>query len=192
MMKGLLAAATLLASAWTADASELLRLDVDQHDDIYEVYVVMEFDAPAQSIRALLTDYENLDRLNRSITSSEVIGDETDGSLRVRTQLRNCILFFCMKLQKVEDVTEDAGGRILTVIDPGASNFRAGSASWEIQDLGERSRVIHHARLEPDLWLPPWIGTAILKDTINRGIRESFVNLDCLARDRARYGYARL
>ena len=171
--------ASLLALA--AEASQLVRLDVSQQGGVYEVHVEMEFDAPAETIRALLTDYENLDRLNRSITSSEVIASEQPDSVRVRTQVKNCILFFCTQLQKVEDVSEDADGRIITIIDPATSNFRAGTASWEIQDLGGHSRVIHHARLEPDLWIPPWIGTAILKDALRHGIRESFANLDCLA-----------
>jgi hypothetical protein len=165
-----------------ADASQLVSLDVSQSAGIYEVRVEMEVDAPADSVRAILTDYANLDRLNPSITSSEVIDTGRNDAVRVLTRMKTCVLFFCLSLQKVEDVTEDERGRILVTIVPDSSSFRSGKASWEIRSLGGKCRVIHHARLEPDLWIPPWIGTAILKDTLRREIVKSFSTLDCLAR----------
>jgi hypothetical protein len=166
----------------SAHASQLIRLEVDQQADIYEIRVEMLIHAPADSVRAILTDYTNLDRLNASITSSRVIDGERDGATRVLTRIENCILFFCKKLQKVEDVTEDDQGRILVSMVPDSSSFRYGQASWELHDSGGTTRVIHHARLEPDIWIPPWMGTAILKDALRREILESFETLDCLAR----------
>jgi hypothetical protein len=182
MLKQLVAFSILGALALTADASQLVRLDVDLDSGVYEVHVEMEFDAPAEYIRYLLTDFENLGRLNASITGSEIIRTAQPDVVRVRTEIRNCFLFFCTKIQKVEDVSEDAAGRIISVIDPGTSNFRNGMATWEISGLGNRSRVIHHARLEPDIWVPPWIGTAILKDALRREIRNSFENIDDMSR----------
>jgi hypothetical protein len=100
----------------------------------------------------------------------------------VLTRFENCILFFCLTVQRVEDITEDVHGRILVALVPDASSFRSGQASWEVNSIGSGSRVIHRATLEPDFWLPPWIGTAILKATLRREIRASFENLECLTR----------
>jgi len=166
----------------TAHASQLVRLDVDQKANSYAVYVVMELDAPAEKVRALLTDYAHLDRLNASITTSKIIDARGDGTVRVLTRFRNCILVFCMTVQRVEDITEDAQGRILVALVPDASSFRSGKASWEVTSTGSGSRVIHRATLEPDFWLPPWIGTAILKAKMRSEIRASFENLELLTR----------
>jgi len=168
----------------TANASQLLRLDVDQDADVYEVHVVMELDASPESVRAILTDYANLDRLNGSITANKVLGSTRGGTVRVLTRFRDCILFFCTKIQKVEDITEDDQGRILVSLVPDLSSFRSGQASWEILSTDNGTRVVHYAKLEPDVWIPPWIGTALLKDTLRREIAESLTNLDCLARRR--------
>jgi uncharacterized membrane protein len=167
-----------------ADASQLVSLDVSQSAGIYEIRVQMEVDAPADNVRAILTDYAHLERLNSSITSSEVIDTGRRNAVRVLTRIKNCVLFFCLSLKKVEDVTEDQQGRILVTIVPGSSSFRSGQASWEIRSLGDTSLVIHCATLEPDLWIPPWIGTAIVKDALRREIEKSFRTLDCLARTR--------
>lgn len=181
MLKTLLAVVMGLVSL-TAHASQLVRLDVDQKANSYAVYVVMELDAPAEKVRAILTDYAHLDRLNASIIASKIMEDKGDGTVRVLTRFENCIVFFCMTVQRVEDITEDGQGRILVTLVPDASSFRSGQASWEVTSTGSGSRVIHRATLEPDFWLPPWIGTAILKATMRREIRASFENLECLTR----------
>ncbi|MGB7933766.1 MAG: SRPBCC family protein [Gammaproteobacteria bacterium] len=183
MFRKLLVLSALHLLSLAANASQLVRLEVDQRADVYEIRVEMEVDAPAEAVRAVLTDYANLDRLNASITTSKVVGTSHDGAVRVLTRFKNCVLFFCMDIQKVEDVTEDDQGRILVAMVPGSSNFRSGHASWEVRSTGNRSRVIHYAKLEPDLWIPPWIGTAILKNTLRQEILESFDSLDCLARN---------
>jgi hypothetical protein len=181
MLKTLLAVVMGLVSL-TAHTSQLVRLDVDQKANSYAVYVVMELDAPAEKVRAILTDYAHLDRLNASIKTSEIIDARDDGTVRVLTRFENCIVLFCMTVQRVEDVTEDDQGRILVALVPDASSFRSGQALWEVTSTGTGSRVIHRATLEPDFWLPPWIGTAILKATMRREIRASFENLECLTR----------
>jgi hypothetical protein len=179
-MLKMLPAAVIGLISLTAHASHLVRLDVDQEGNRYTVYVVMDLDAPTEKVRALLTDYSRLDRLNASITASKVIDARDDGTVRVLTRFENCIVFFCMTVQRVEDITADAQGRILVVLVPDASSFRSGHASWEVTSTGVGTRVIHRATLEPDFWLPPWIGTAILKTTLRREIRASFENLECL------------
>ena len=177
-----LSAAVLGLFSLVAHASQLVRLDVDRNANSYAVYVVMELDAPAEKVRALLTDYAHLDRLNDSIKASKILDAKGDGTVRLLTRFENCIVFFCMTVQRVEDITEDPQGRILVALVPEASSFRSGQTSWEVTSTGSGSRVIHRATLEPDFWLPPWIGTAILKATLRREIRASFENLECLTR----------
>ena len=184
MFQKLLVLFALHVLSLTANASQLLRLEVDHKADIYEIRVEMEVDAPAETVRTILTDYANLDRLNASITTSEIVGTEHNGAVRVLTRMENCILFFCMNIQKVEDVTEDDQGRILVAMVPDSSSFHSGLASWEIRDTGNTTHVIHHAKLEPDILIPPLMGTAVIKNTLRREILESFENLDCLARNR--------
>lgn len=183
MFQKLLVFSTLHLLSLTVNASQLVRLEVDQKADIYEIRVEMEVDAPAENVRAILTDYANLDRLNASITTSKILGTEHNGTVRVLTRMENCILFFCVNVQKVEDGTEDEQGRILVAIVPDSSDFRSGHASWEVRSKGNRSHVIHYAKVEPDILIPPLMGTAAVKNTLRREIRESLENLDCLARN---------
>lgn len=181
MIKHMTALCLLALVSMPGYSSQLVSLRVVQQADIYNVYVEMDFKAPADRLREILTDYANLERLNDSITSSEVVAGQTDGVVRVFTNIENCVLFFCVDIRKVEDITEDEHGLIMATIVPESSSFRSGTASWEIRSTPNGSRVIHQAKLEPDLRLPRWMGTAILKDAIRREIEQSFDNLECLA-----------
>jgi hypothetical protein len=163
-------------------ASHMVRLDVEQQADLYVISVEMVVDAPVEHVRAILTDYGTLSRLNDSITSTRVIGNQSDGAVRVLTRIRNCILFFCRNLQIVEDVVEDEQGRIVRSVVPESSSFRSGQASWQLVGAGDTTRVVHHAQLQPDFWIPAWLGRVTVVDTLRREIRASFETLDCLAR----------
>ena len=90
MLKKLLATVLGLFSL-TSNASQLVRLDVDQHANSYTVYVEMELDASAEKVRAILTDYAHLGRLNASITASEITDARDDGTVRVLPRFKNCI-----------------------------------------------------------------------------------------------------
>jgi carbon monoxide dehydrogenase subunit G len=165
-----------------ANASQLVRLEVDQQDKVYTVYVEMDVDAPADAVLAVLTDYRQLHRLSDSITDSEVIAAGNDGVVRVQTRIVNCVLFFCMNMQKVEDITAHSNGRITAAMVPGASDFRSGEAMWQVKSTGSGSRIIHQARLEPDMWIPSWMGDSIVKDSLRQELQQSFNNLECLMR----------
>ena len=69
-----------------------------------------------------------------------------------------------------------------TIQTPQDSSFRSGYAHWEIHRSGTGTRVIHHARMEPNIAIPPLLGTAVMKKTLRKEILESFKKLDCLAR----------
>jgi len=165
------------------NATQLVQLKVDQNAESYNIYIEMDFDATAESVREILTDYANLGQLNDSIISSKIIETENDETVRVQTRFESCVLFFCMEMQKVEDITEDQQGRILVEMVPGSSSFHSGQASWEVQSTKHGSRVIHSAKMVPDVWLPSWMGAAMVKDALRQEIQKSFENLECLAQE---------
>jgi hypothetical protein len=182
MSKHLIAAVLLVCQSLTVQASRLVQLDVEQHAAVYHIHVEMVVDAPPQRVRAILTDYDNLGRLNPSITASRVIAARDDGARRVLTRFAHCVLVFCVDLQKVEDISEDEQGRLRMAVVPDASSFRSGLALLDIQPAGSGSRVTLHAQLEPETRLPAWLGAGIVRRALRREVRVCFENLATLAR----------
>jgi hypothetical protein len=181
-MKQWMIVAGLYMISLSANASQLIRLEVEQKDDVYNVYVEMDVDAPVEAVLAVLTDYEQLNRLSDSIIDSKIINSKNENVVRVQTQIENCVLFFCMDIRKVEDVIEDKNGRITASVVADSSDFRSGHAVWEVKRTAHGSRVIHTARLEPDISVPSWMGASIVKSSLRQELRQSFRNLECLSR----------
>ena len=74
-------------------ASQTIRLELEQYDKVYDVYVEMDVNAPAEAVLAILTDYETLNRLSDSILDSKIINTNQDNVTRVQTHIENCVLF---------------------------------------------------------------------------------------------------
>ncbi len=176
---GCLCAAALFAGT-LAHAAELIDSHAEAADGRYRVMVVMKVAVPPAAAYAALTDYAHLARLNPAILHSEVLGTRGD-SKRVRLETRACVMFFCRTLRQVEDV-EELAGAIYARLEPAHSDFRSGRLLWEIAPAGPGSRVSFRAELEPDVWVPPLVGTWAVKSALQQQARQTIENLEATAR----------
>lgn len=175
----------LLMTGCTFEASgaTMRDLSVGQEGDAYRVRFEAVVDVPPDRVFALLTDYGRLDRLNPGIVVAERV-DAGSREPRVRTVLEGCVLFFCRRMERVETVQSSNRRLITTRMVPEASDFRSGKTRWELAAVAEGTRVRFRARMVPDFWVPPVIGSW----AIERDLR---ANMRTLVRRLERYGRSR-
>ncbi|WP_295543840.1 SRPBCC family protein [uncultured Thiohalocapsa sp.] len=162
-----------------------LTLDVAYADGRYRLRADIQIAAPAAAVRARLTDYANLTALNPAIRESRVESAPAPYDARVTTLVRACVQrLFCRELKRVEDVREEPR-RLVAVIVPAGSDFSAGRTEWRLYPQPEGVRVSYRAELTPDFLVPPVIGTALVKQGLERELRRLLHNLERLARARA-------
>jgi len=166
-------------------AGDLIDFQLSDNGGEYSVRVVMAVYAPARYVRAVLTDYTHIYRLNPSITESGILPSPQPGVARVRTLMQGCVLFFCRDIERVEDVRELKSGDLQADVVPALSNFRSGHAKWVIQQMGKISRVTYEGSMQPDFFIPPIIGSFFVKRNIGKEVMSSFRRLECVARARA-------
>jgi hypothetical protein len=167
-------------------AGELTELQVTETEGVYHVKMVMLLQAPENHVRAVLTDYAHIYRLNPSITESGILPSPGQGVARVRTLMTGCIAFFCRHVERAEDVRQLASGDLRAEIVPELSDLRSGRAEWKIQARGEHSQVTYEAYMEPDFFIPPVIGSYFVKKNIHKEIMTTFTRLECVAQIQAR------
>jgi hypothetical protein len=179
------AAAAAMLVAGPAAGESLLALDVSHTDGRYSLRADMEIAAPAAAVRARLTDYANLTALNPAIRASRVESAPSPYDARVTTLVRACVQqLFCRELKRVEDVRERPQ-RLVAVIVPAASDFSAGRTEWRLYPQPDGVRVSYRAELTPDFMVPPVVGTALVKQGLERELRRLLRNLERLARSRS-------
>lgn len=178
-MLGMGAACLLWAQA--AGAGEVVELTVEHEKGVYRVYADVVLYAPVDAVRAVLTDYEELERLSPSILKAETLESPEAGVVRVRTVAEACALGFCRKLTRVEDVHNQTPADLQADIVPGLSDFDSGSTHWRFLALGTQTRLIYEGSLEPGFWVPPLIGPGVVKRGLRREFDATFTNLEALA-----------
>ena len=172
----------LCLAVWKADALDISELQVYETGGIYSIELAAVIDAPAEYVHRVLTDYVHMYRIHPSITQSDILTSPGNGIVRVSTRIVDCILIFCVTLDRVEDVHEVSPFNLHTVIVPSLSNFRSGEADWNIDETGGRCRVTYKARMEPGFTILPIIGTFLVREKLRSKMLSSLKRIECAAK----------
>lgn len=172
--KILVALALLAASSALAVDKDDVRVETE--DRAYHVRMAFNVPASVEQIKAVLTDFAHPLRLSSAVIAREVLGQK-DGVVRVRTEFRDCVLFFCKTMMLVHDVSVSATEVRADVVAEG-SDFRNGFLRWSINSIsGGDSHVVFEAVMEPDFFVPPLIGGFLVRKALGRQALATAENL---------------
>ena len=162
-------------------ASTALVLDeedvsIEKLGRAYRIHMAFDVPASVDQIKSVLTDFAHPSRLSSAVTAREVLGQH-DGAVRVRTEFRDCVVFFCKTMMLVHDVSVSAIEVRADVVAEG-SDFRNGFLRWSINGLGDGgSHVVFNAVMEPDFFVPPLIGGYLVGKALRRQALATAQNL---------------
>ena len=171
----------LLLFSSICTAGELEELSVTEAGGEYRLRIVSVLDAPADYVYNVITDYEHAYRINPSITAIEILSSDRSEVVRVRNRSEHWVGPFRFEIDWVGDIVETKHGHIKVITIPEFSSFESGSAIWEIRPLGERTWVLHEASLKPKFFIPPIIGTYIVKKHMTDESVTTFNRIECQA-----------
>lgn len=176
--------AILLLSVSPVQAGAVEAAEVTHKAGRYSLDLTMRIDSDPQAVHDLVTDYERLERISDTIIESSLLDTSESEGPRRRLVMRLCILFFCFTSTMVEDVVEKTDGTvgtIVTTIVPAQSDYRYGQSEWSITAAEPGTRIYYRTTLEPDFWIPPLIGTWLMKKKMRSEAKRTILNLERLA-----------
>ena len=175
----LLATGLLLSGplpAYTLDDTSI------QHSaGVYTVAFDMRLDADAAQVRALMTDYDRLNRLSDIVIHSRVLDVMPDGGKRIQLDMHACVWIFCRTLRRVQDVTALENGELTTRVLPERSDFSQAVERWRIDPTPGGTRIRYDAQLAPKFFVPPLLGPYLMKQAIRRELLSAAQHLEALA-----------
>ena len=174
--------AALLWSSVAASGSEVYTAAASHQSGSFFVEVDALVGVDVAQTRALLTDYNNLGRVNPAIRESEILLTREPGDYRVRTLTRACVWFYCKHIEQVQDVIESQDGSITAVVVPELSDFRHGYARVNLWQEPGGTRILIRSEVEPDFWIPPLIGPWLIKRKLLSEALETAENLERVAK----------
>ena len=174
-------AVVVLFLPFIATAHELSQAEVTEDKGIFRLQFSSIIDAPAEHVRQVLTDFTHSYRLSASIIESEVLPSRQTGSTKIRTKVLACASVFCQEVERVDTVRTLASGDLQATIVPELSEFRSGQAIWKITAMDDKSKVVYEATLEPDFYIPPVIGIAVISNSLKNEFISTFDRLERIA-----------
>lgn len=158
--------------------------EVEQTAGRYSLDLIMRIDSDPAAVYELVTDYAGLARISDTIIESEVITPAGIEGLRRRLVTETCVWFFCFKATMVEDVRETDDRAILTTIVPTLSDYRYGESRWQVSPADPGTRIHFTTTLEPDFWVPPLIGTWLMKQKMRSEAERTVLVIERLTRNK--------
>jgi hypothetical protein len=175
-----LAVASALAGPLTW-AATMRSLDVDKKDARYTLVADTFMAAPAHAIYAVLIDYENMNRISSVYKEYGYLEPAADGTPIVYTRMEGCAFVYCKSMRRVERLEMDPPYYIRTVTLPEQSDFKYAISEWTLEPEGGGTNVTYKLELEPDFWVPPVLGSWLLKRTLLNGGSRAINRIERLA-----------
>jgi hypothetical protein len=177
----LLAVAVLLPGH-PAEGAEVIRAEVRHEEDLYSLYLEARLSAPPLAVFAVITDYPHIQDLHRRVRESRVLRRLDARTTEVFTLLKGCVAaVFCKSIRRVELVIENPPYELSAQVLPGQSDLKSGRVHWQLTAEGEGTRLIYESEMEPDFWVPPLLGDALMSRSIRNTTQQMIERVEQLA-----------
>jgi uncharacterized protein YndB with AHSA1/START domain len=180
----LVAAALVSTGSLSAVLSATLNdVNVTLDHGRYQVTAETHLDAPPSAIYDVLTDFANdgYAQISEIYKESDYLEPDGDGTPIVYTRVEGCLLLFCRSMRRVERLEVVQPSFIRATVLPDRSDFKYSLAEWTLEPETGGTRVVYRMEMEPDFWLPPFVGPWFLKRTLLRGAPQAVDRIEELA-----------
>jgi len=161
----------------------LRTVDVSRRQDRYRVVADTHLDASPAAIYKVLLDFDSdrYQRISEIYKESSYLPPDSDGTPLVYTRVEGCLLGYCRSMRRVERLEIVTPQFIRSRTVPERSDFKYSMSEWTFAAEGEGTRVTYLMEMEPDFWLPPFVGPWFLKRTLMQGAPDAIEQIELLA-----------
>ena len=143
-----------------ASAAEVVRVQVDQNGDIYTTQFEISLNAPADSVRRVLTDIDQLIALLPDVKEYMVKRQTNSNKADVQLVMRTCVLSLCKEFTQKEHFDIGKDGQLKGRFIPVGSDFVTGQSAYQVIEDKNGTRIQFNASMNPKFWVP--LGETVL------------------------------
>ena len=161
----------------------LRTVDVSRREDRYRVVADTHLDASPEAIYKVLMDFngDRYQRISEIYKESSYLPPDNDGTPLVYTRVEGCLLRYCRSMSRVERLEVVTPQFIRSRTVPERSDFKYSLSEWTFEPENGGTRVTYLMEMEPNFWLPPFVGPWFLKRTLLKGAPAAIHQIELLA-----------
>jgi Polyketide cyclase / dehydrase and lipid transport len=169
-----------------AVAAQFYSLDVTHAGGLYKMVADAHLAAPPDEVFKVLIDYEHLTRISPSMVKSTLVRQLDTSTALVYTDTRICTFLFCRHARELQRIAETSPLDLdAEVVPQPANNIKSGKATLHLEAEQGGTRMHWELSIEPDFWVPPWIGPLLLSGSLRAESQRSVEGIEKLARELA-------
>ncbi len=168
-------------SGHSASAAEVRRLEVQKNGPTIAVEAEIVIEAPTPQVFEALADYSEFADLSSAYLESRYLEPDVDGTSRVYTKIRGCILFFCRTISRVARLDTVPYQQITATAEPALSDVDYGVEKWQLQQYDGGTVLIYTHVVEPGFWVPPVLGPWALRRSLRSDALSAAEHIESLA-----------
>lgn len=176
---------TALAACYTSATlpATLRAVDVTRNKDRYRVVADTHLAASPEAVYKVLLDFDgdHYQRISTIYKESGYLPPDSDGTPVVYTLVEGCLLLYCRSMRRVERLEVVTPRFIRSKAVPERSDFKYSVSEWTFTPEGDGTRVTYLMEMEPDFWLPPFVGPWFLRRTLLQGAPAAIDQIEFLA-----------
>jgi hypothetical protein len=112
---------------------------------------------------------------------SSYLPPDSDGTPLVYTRVEGCLMRYCRSMSRVERLEVVTPQFIRSRTVPERSDFKYSMSEWTFAPEDGGTRVTYLMEMEPNFWLPPFVGPWFLKRTLLKGAPAAIDQIELLA-----------
>jgi hypothetical protein len=166
----------------------LRTVDVSRKEERYRVVADTHLAASPESVYRVLLDFDGdrYHRISDIYKESGYLPPDHDGTPLVYTLVEGCLMLYCRSMRRVERLEVITPQFIRSRTVPERSDFKYSLSEWTFAAEGEGTRVTYLMEMEPNFWLPPFVGPWFLKRTLLQGAPAAIEQIEHLAQQEDR------
>jgi hypothetical protein len=182
-----LPAMALSSLAIQAHAGQVLDVRVTREGMGFQIGMHLAIDAAPPAVFRALQDYAAMMRYNPDLRAARVEPTGVPGRVRLFTAVHTCVLVFCKTMHQAEVMTAiaTANGGVLEAQFLPRGDFKAGRGRWTVRPCSTAramSCMDVWIELVPAFWVPPVIGSWVIRRKMVEEARYTSAGLELMAR----------
>ena len=179
----LLLLAGVLAGIWfPANAAEILSVSVEKEKGIYYVESEVWIDADLKPVFEVFADWDIAEEFSSFIVESRDLAPDDNGDVGFYISNRGCILFFCKSVVRTGMVESEPMMVLRAIANPEESDFHISEETWTFRVEREGTVVLYQNKMKPKFWIPPGIGTWMMRRKLQNDGGDAMNRIEEIAR----------
>lgn len=150
----------VLAGILSAAAQEI-EIKAVRSGKVYKIEAVFFVKTDTETVKKVLTDYENIQNISSAITLSRIKEKRADGVVFEQIGKERLFFLFPVKIHLLLDVQEK--GNEIIFKDLLKKNFKVYYGSWVIVPMDKKTKVTYTLFAKTSFFVPPFVEKSVLK-----------------------------